>query len=308
MAKPPSLTSLLLVTLVIGCFLLIPLLTAGQPASAPGPAAAFSGPPREARSLLANAIAAMDSCDAISARINLSAQLLGSSLVGSGLYLQQDPQRSRLMRMELNIQGGDKPTTLVQICDGRYFWSYLQTSKDPSLTRVDLARLDEAQQAAAAHGPPLPWTVLGGLPKLLRSLDQSFVFPVVEAGRLQDVPVWKLDGRWNPERLALLLPEHRAALTRGQTPESLALPPHLPDEVVLYLGQEDLFPYRLEYRRHPASADENPLILALQLSEVTFHAALDPNQFSYNPGNMSPADDTAAALQRLGLPAGPPAP
>ncbi len=304
MSKLPIFTLLFLPVVLGGCDRLDALRARVRDQAAPERAPIDPVQAQQAAALLANAAATLQSRDAVSARMNVSVQLFGQVLMGSGLYLEQDPQRSRLMRMELNFQVDGKPTSLVQICDGQHFWSYRQAGKESSLNKVDLARLDEAWQAAVGNGPPLPWMMLGGLPKLLHALNETFVFARPEASRLQDLAVWRLRGEWRPERLAALLPQYQKALSRGQTFNSAKLPEHLPDEVLLFLGQEDLFPYRLEYRRRsdtPDASGPNPLLLALQLSEVTLNVPLDPYQFRYSPGGLKDRDVTAEALQQFNL-------
>ena len=65
----------------------------------------------------------------------------------------------------------------------------------------------------------------------------------------QDVPVWALAGRWRAEQLAARLPgqpdlfDDEGRLRVGELPEQL------PDRILLLLGQDDLFPYHIDFRR-----------------------------------------------------------
>ncbi len=89
----------------------------------------------------------------------------------------------------------------------------------------------------------------GGLPKLLDGLQRSFRFNRVEAGRLDTLPVWIAAGSWSPEGIAFVSKELADQAAHEQPLNLKLLPPQLPEQVWLYTGQDDLFPYRIEYRR-----------------------------------------------------------
>lgn len=80
----------------------------------------------------------------------------------------------------------------------------------------------------------------------------------------------------------------------------------------MLVGQTDLFPYRVEYRRlnDPAiaaeSADErapiqlsaDPIVL-LEYFDVTFNATIPAGQFDYSPGEAKWDDRTAEYLEKI---------
>jgi hypothetical protein len=79
----------------------------------------------------------------------------------------------------------------------------------------------------------------------------------------------------------------------------------------LLVGQADLFPYRIEYRRletplaasHdtapiPYQLSPNPLVV-LELTDVAFDVPIAAGQFDYAPGDADWVDQTAAVLERL---------
>jgi hypothetical protein len=264
----------------------------------------------QADTLLVNAINALDGRESLSARIHVNVNLFEEQMVGSGLYLEQAPSRLHRLRMEMNIQLRDEPATLLQVCDGQNLWTFRQMGQERSLTRIDVNRV-----VAAAAGPTgnveagvLPnWPGLGGLPRLLRTLRESFQFEVVEPGRLLQVPVWQIQGRWRPARLAALLPDQKKTIEQGKPVDFAKLPRQLPSHVVVVLGQEDLVPYRIEYRRVKkgdnlgALESRATVALALQLSEVALNVPLDPSCFAHHSGDMGSVDMTDEFMQATGL-------
>ena len=119
---------------------------------------------------------------------------------------------------------------------------------------------------------------LGGLPRLLWSLRTSFRFAPPTENRLDDLRIWTLDGQWNSSRLAMLLPDQKAAIDAGQPVDLSKLASQLPDRVVLRIGCDDLFPYRIEYWRREgkakdsSSADRGKLLVVVELYEVQLGA------------------------------------
>src|SRR5690606_4255055 len=117
-------------------------------------------------------------------------------------------------------------------------------------------------------------------------------------------------GTWRPEWLARLMPQQAEAIAAGQPPDLTMLPSHAPDQVFLYLGRDDLFPYRIEYRRQPPAdssglfsreAPQTNVLMALEFYEVHVNSAVDPLQFVYTPTTARFTDITDAYLASQGL-------
>jgi hypothetical protein len=284
--------------------------SAAAPAAQPQAASSPAGPTPDARRLLLAAIRELDAHDSISAQIRQEVDLFGHRLVGTGVYLQQRTGGVDRFRMELKLQLGDRPSSLVQVCDGQYLWVYRTLGDAPPLVRIDAQRVEEAMQGAgglANTGSLGVMPSLGGIPKLLSSLDAWFEFTEAVPGRWgrQRQAVWRLTGRWKAGRLAQLLPEQKDAAAKGNLPEGTALPDYLPARAVLVLGQEDLFPYHLEYLRADGLAagggtesDAQPMV-TMDLFEVNVNVPIDPGRFLYNPGETDFVDQTDAVLERL---------
>ena len=276
----------------------------------------------------------------ISARIRQRVHLFGQQLVGQGNYLQLGTGPDQLMRLELTIQAGER-STLRQVCDGRFLWLYRSLPEGDRLGRVDLRRVrravERAGQGRTEGGPDrrgsLPATrpigsmgfdalALGGLPRLLDSLSDRFQFQNPKSETFNGEAVWSVWGEWKPDRLAQLLPEQREVLLRGDRVPPDAWPVQLPVRVRLVLGQDDLFPYRIEFyglpenvpaakSATPTEGDGSALVppaaaepmVAMDLFEVTLGAAIDPLDFAFKPGDMEVTDATDTFIARLIPPA-----
>lgn len=263
-------------------------------------------PPKHPQLLLADAIRAVEGHAAIAAETRQTVDLFGQRLVGVGEYLEQPGEGVRLLRQVLRLQVGDDASTLLQVCDGRYHWTYRTLGKDESLVRIDAARVLKAlaergddypdQAAATALGPSV-----GGLPRLLRQLHGACDFTTIQAGRLGDEPVWRITGGWNRDYLARLLPKQKKALDAGKPADLSKLPEHVPDRIVLMLGRADLFPYNIQYWRSGKETTPERLLVGLSLRNVTLGVPVAADRFAYSPGILKPVDRTAKTLKSLGV-------
>ena len=132
-------------------------------------------------------------------------------------------------------------------------------------------------------------------------------FHTLEQGRWgkRKQPVWRITGQWKREQLARVLPDQKEAIVKGAAPDLSKLPPQVPDQVVLLLGQDDLFPYRIEYRRQIPQKDAAPgesasrALVTMDLYEVSLNVPIDPAQFGYQPGETEIVDQTDAFVQSM---------
>jgi hypothetical protein len=302
--KPPTLA--LLAGLGLAAAFSAPLsVAAGQP-----DAGAASANEAAADSAAADAARAAFHHRSISAKIRQRIDLFGQQLSGTGNYMQLGSGNDKLLRWELKIGAGEKVTSMQQVCDGRFLWDRRDLPEGPSLGRVDLKKY-HAALAASSAAPPVDrqaaWLGLGGLSKLLSGLAANFHFTPPRADQLGDVPVWVAYGTWRAERLAEQLPEQGEAIRAGRDIHWNKAPENLPASVLVVLGRDDLFPYRVEYRRPAPRARageggsvEKPIV-TMELFEVRLGAPLDPLLFVYQPDNLEVADFTDAYLRRLGL-------
>lgn len=288
------------------------LLMPGTTQAAPGTPQPASATPHSSYpvSLLERAILALESHRSLSAKVRHRIDLFGRSLVGSGSYFQQQSGGGLLLRVELKIQVGSEVTSLLQVCDGQYLWTYQRGVQNQGrLSRVALVRVAQALDEAGEMPRPGrvgKWLGLGGLPRLLRGLLAAFHFVAVEEAQLDRRPVWRLRGHWKPEQVARFLDVPGKARPGGPI-DANKLPPHLPDQVFVYLDRENLLPLQVEYLRSGATAsdrDASPpdrVLVAMELFEPAFNVPIDPRQFIYNPGTQEFTDQTEAYLQGMQL-------
>jgi hypothetical protein len=238
----------------------------------------------------------------ISSKLRVRTALMNQSLVGSGEYAQLRSSKGLLLRLELSIQAGGKPTSVKQVCDGHDLWMHWRLGETEQLQHVDLARIEQAlaeSPAAVQAANPTGTLATGGLPKLLTQLAKNFDFSQVppRPGILSDEPVWTAVGVWKLDKLALLAPD----AVRGAEMVADKVPTHLPHQVVIQCGQSDLFPYKLVYQRWTPQGEQRALVpvVSVEFFQVALGAELDPSQFDYRPQNINVADRTDVYLSQV---------
>lgn len=249
------------------------------------------------------------------AKVRCRAEIAGQAILGSGLYLQGSTH-DRLLRYELRLQVAEHVSTYQAVCDGQHLWRYRRTPQSSGLERIDLAAALAATSAqptnAALTGSgiaaPLVWPGLGGLDRILAGMAQCFDFDAPQPAQLGDLQVWRLEGTWKPSRLDRPGSIHGKGSAPGATLDWSRVPPQVPNRVVVSLGRDDLFPYRIEYHRDRAGSTAavslpavgaRPGALVVEFYEVRFDAQLDPRQFAYQPGNVPVADVTQQFIESL---------
>jgi hypothetical protein len=278
------------------------------------PATLSKGAALEGADLLVQKAAdALAKHESVSTRVRYHAEVFGHRPIGQGIYLQQGLGAERKFRWELKASIRDNIFLWQQVCDGRYLWQLNEFSPDErNLNRIDLRHVRQAlEQANQRPDKSLGLKIefaIGGLPQLADNLRKSFRFTRAEAGQLDQLPVWIVTGSWRPEAIK---PKTKESVEKAETGKPLdltKLPPQLPAEVVVYFGQDDLFPYRIEYHRRGAGQgrggqggdDEIKPMLLLEFYEVQLNAPIDRRQFEYEP-TPSFADTTEVFLKSLGV-------
>ena len=232
----------------------------------------------------------------IGARVRHRVEMFSQQLMGAGNYWQ-GPTGSLQSRLELQLQTDKKTCSWLQVCDGKTLWTYQQFVESRNLTMVDVERV-LAATAGQTPGPSAPMSLgIGGLPELIRRLNQSFTFSAPEPGTLGQWPVLRMVGEWKPEMLMVLLSKQAKAIEAGEKPKMRNLAEHVPYSVTLYLGQSDLFPYRIEYHR-PDTPTGQPM-LAMEFFEVRFDLPVDPERFTYRPSYRKIEDRTVQYIEQL---------
>jgi hypothetical protein len=263
--------------------------------------------------LVDRVIAAASAQTSISAKLRHRVELLGRPILGTGLYLQQGRGAATSFRLEAEFRTKLFPRRQWQISDGTRLWIVDELDGAKNLTMVDVARLHRAQPKSPGTAPPPGLSALGGLGRLLENLQAAFVFHDVVESRLDDLAVLSIEGAWTRPRLIQLLPDQKATIESGGPVDLMPLAPNLPHRVVLHVGCDDLFPYRIEYWRSVRDKDEpqdtgrEQLLLVMEMYEVQLGAQIDPANFAFQPGKeITPIDRTEEFMNRLGLQDPPP--
>jgi hypothetical protein len=269
----------------------------------------------------------------VTAGLGYAVDVCGRQLSGRGRYWQQGSGDELRLRLELEVQGQE--STLLQVSNSRFLWVDRRLPTGRFVTRVDLRQLradptlvasnfDEIQPGGAGWSAlhPALTAQSGGLPSLVTALAENFSFLPPQAmliaidspvgGEPANSPVFAVVGHWKRDRIAALVdgqPSDFDGLTYAELMQTL--PEQLPQEVLLLVGQADLFPYRIEYRRletpAPISGNGPPIpyqlstgpMVVMQLSDVAFDGPIPAGQFDYAPGDADWVDQTAAVIERL---------
>jgi hypothetical protein len=144
----------------------------------------------------------------------------------------------------------------------------------------------------------------GSLPGTLKSLANTFDFSPPQSIQLhQQVPAWRLEGQWKNAWLPQVLPKQ--AIQEGKLPDFSKLPDHLFDRVAVFLGTDDLFPYRIEYLRRQAGKGQqvatDRIVAAIDYYQVELDQPNPAERFRYIPKASQITDETTAFLQQHGL-------
>ncbi|MEM8680020.1 MAG: hypothetical protein AAGF97_11760 [Planctomycetota bacterium] len=260
---------------------------------------------RHAQAILQQAVEAVEAVTSLTAKIRQRVSVEGESLVGSGAYQQATYGDDCLFRLDLTIALGDQFATLIQVGDGRFVWTY-RVTPDPTqpvagvetidlpmrseMTRVDLNEVRRQKGATEI-------LAFGGLPHTLRQITRNYTMESATKTQLQGLPVWSLQGKRKPQ------PED----PEEELSSADKYPDRLPEWIVLLVGQDDLLPYRIEFRnRPPASGDvdedegaaEREFTVAMDFFEVQIGAKIDPRAFAFQPRDHRVEDTTGEFVEQ----------
>lgn len=270
-----------------------------------------STPAGNASQLLVTAVGRLSQSRTISAKMRYHIHMFEQQLVGEGTYRQLNAVRDTLLRLELKMPVNEQVTSFQQICDGRFLWTRrhapdLDTGRMQTwVSRIDLHVVRESLRANAR--PPATVSAAsgislgqGGLPRLMTELQEHFEFQAGMPGEINDFPVITLTGQWKKSSLKLFATDEKP------DPQLADIPRHVPHTVSIALGQRDLFPYLIEFRRRPALvAGQTPLVVrpaqplvSMQFIDVQVNKPIDPAIFDYRPGDSPITDRTQQYLSR----------
>ena len=280
--------------------------------------------------LLLMAIARLEQRESIDAKLQHEAHLGGLRLDGKGEYLQQGRGDLRKLRWLLESQHDGVRASLLLCMNDGVMWIDRTNATGRHIQQIDLWELRRMQKRQALETPSLGANSIplssqlvgnvGGLPMLLESLRANFEFTKPGVFRappqlgLGDQPVIGLIGRWRHSALPSVLTdlsdvpdeELSASLITERLQKRLEqspLPEWMPLNVMVLLGQEDLFPYLIEYRSPDDQLANEELaasalfqlsrepLARLTMREVEFNRPISTVEFIYQPPSEPLWDD-----------------
>jgi hypothetical protein len=286
------------------------LATTTTPPAPPRPAVeavADAADSPQAERIVAGALGVISRADSFSARIRQKARIGDRVLVGAGRYVQAGQGGERRFRFESTLKCDTETFEQLEVCDGLFFWHYRRNGPEPALLeRVDVRRvLDQIDQLKAPEGSdPTPY--LGGLPRILWLLRESFRFTAATAAEFGGESVWIVEGSWIPDRLAGLMPDLAKQARQPEGVAAATLPDGTPWRVRLAIGRNDLLLRRVEWHGipgpRPAAANAVPEPIAvLDIDEPQLGGPVDTAAFFYQPATTGLMDVTEQHVKTLHL-------
>ena len=266
--------------------------------------AAHAAQAAQAERIVAAALAAMGRAESISARVRQRVRVDDRVVVGAGRYVQSGLGEDQRYRYEASMQSDTETFDLLEVSDGLFAWSYRRLGpQPPQLERLDVRRIRERlfQLKPAADAAISPY--LGGVQRTLALTRDWFRFTTVEAATIDELPIWKVEGRWCGECLAALLPSHKEAAMKPGGITAAELPDGMAWSVRLSIGKRDLFPFRIEWLaipgRRPVANGEPEPVAVLELYDVRLGEPVDAAAFVYKPAMEGLIDNTEARVKYL---------
>ena len=263
----------------------------------------------QAERIVTGALLAFDRTDSLSARVRQKARIGDRVLTGPGRYVQSGAGEERRYRFESRLECTstlDRPESfeLVEVCDGLFAWGYRRTAYEPpALSRIDVRRVRDRLEQLQPTDQGTAARYLGGLQRSLWNVREWFRFVSAEPADLDGTSVWLVDGRWDAEKLAALLPDIAEAARRPEGVEPADLPDGVPWSVRLWIGRGDLLPRRIEWLavpgKRPVAASAPEPIAVLDLLDIEVGGRIDAANFFYKPAGVGLMDVTEQHVKTL---------
>ncbi|MFM7108994.1 MAG: hypothetical protein ACKOZU_10450 [Planctomycetaceae bacterium] len=268
----------------------------------------------QAERIVAGSLLALDRADPFAARIRQKARIGDRVLTGPGRYVQAGTGEERRYRFESQLEcttdrRDDVPRPesfeLLEVCDGLFAWGYRRNGVEPpALSRIDVRRIRDRLEQLQPGEQDSAARYLGGLQRSLWTVREWFRFVSAEPADLDGTQAWRIEGRWDAEKLAVMLPDLAEAARRPGGVEPRELPDGVPWCVRLWIGRGDLLPRRVEWLAipgaRPAAAAAAPEPIAvLDVFDVEVGGRVDPANFFYKPAGVGLMDVTEQHAKTL---------
>ncbi len=291
--------------------------TALGPAAVTSPAAAVDSPTSlslspadaaeqggRAERIVAAALAGLARSETISARVRQLARVGNTVLKGSGRYVQSGLGEEQRFRFESRLNSESEEFELLELCDGLFFWTYRKFGSHPAqVERVDMRRVRERLEKLKVAERDAVSAYLGGVQRSLALVREWFRFVSVVSAAIDDVPAWTIEGAWNRDRLATILPAQAEAIRSDAGITAAQLPEGIPWSVRLSIDKRALFPCRIEWLAipgpRPVAASALEVVAILELYDVRIGDPVDATAFVYKPATEGLMDTSDAFVNGL---------
>lgn len=274
----------------------------GRALAGPGQAADDAG--GQAERIVSASLAGLARAESVSARLRQRVRIGDRVVTGGGRYVQLGTGEDQRFRLESSLKCDTEEFDLLEVCDGVHAWTYRRMGPNPpQLERIDVRRvrdrLEELKVVERAGVAPY----LGGIQRSLALLREWFRFHTVESATIDDVPVWRIEGTWNPDSLALLLPRHAEVIKQAGCLAASRIPDGMAASIRLSIGKRELFPFRIEWlaipgKRPVADAPLQP-IAVMELYDVRIAEPVDASAFVYRPATEGMIDITDGFVAQI---------
>jgi len=264
----------------------------------------------------------LKSLDALERRPNIAARLRHSlrlgpqRLAGEGQFWQQGLGNQRRTRWEVKTLVDGDELFVTQVYDGEDVWTDRKLLGVRKTSRIDVAKvrreLRDSQDAAGQGGAtpaeaPLELMARGGVSQLIAALHRSFTFGPARILQRGHRTVHAVIGHWRPEPLEQIWPSL-------STKDSSEWPTHMPHHVLVYIDNDDRFPYVIECRGGAqaglatSSAAHFPAhdpLARFEFIDVRFASVMPASLFQFTPVDANYHDVTRRVIDQLRPPAAP---
>lgn len=258
----------------------------------------------QAERIVAASLAGLARAESISARVRQKVRVGNRVLVGSGRYVQSGLGEDQRFRFESSMKADTETFEVIEVTDGIFFWTYRRLGAEPAqVERIDIRRIRERLQKLRPGERGATSAYLGGIQRSLSLVREWFRFVSVDSAEVDGLPVWNIEGRWNVESIAALLPERAEAIRKQAGISPAELPDGMPCSVRVAISKRELFPFRIEWFAIPGRrpvADGQPVPVAVhELYDVRIGEPVDAAAFVYKPATEGLIDLTETAVKHL---------
>lgn len=236
-------------------------------------------------SLLARSAATMLIHNVIQTNVRVEVQAAGETetLVAQGKYIEQKNNDTSstmvgqpMFRLDLKFPPvstaivGAEANEMTIVCNARSVSHYTAIEGEKRLERIVVKDLDQAIRESKTIS--LPYSIsgiggLGGLAGMVKKLPAYYDFPeppqaFVLEGK-EPLAIWKLSGK--------LKAEWQKNLQQAQNQ-----PQQIPTEIEIFLGRDDLFPYRIHYSSLSGAKSPSVPVAKIVFSDILFGGEVAP--------------------------------